>query len=491
MVSLFVRLALIWTSSSFLSSLVSVALAQPSGEKLRLDQKAVAERILKNSPQAKIDNLTSELARLEYATALSNLDWALTATGGLRRDESEPLTGGIIDRTDSLVTSVKLEKPLITGTTLSLEYARLSNQYDFTTGSTPTFNSSLTGDTLTLKLTQALWNNSFGRATRADVSAAEKTLEQARLQRLVSLQETVLRGIRLYWETFTARRNFEESVAARDRFVKLVESVRRKNSFGYTNPGELAQTEAELLVQEAKVKTESLTLLSKMDELKNFLDIPPGSEVDIVAPLEVPAIPALPTTALENLRAFRIQNLKLNSSELKEVAADSRSGPSLALVAELGANGVNDKASDSFNEMISQDNPQAYLGVLLTHQFGSGLQSERALNARLNKQIATLTRDTEVRKLTEKENFLRRQVQATYANALTSKSQKEFRQKAVQELQRSFNQGRTDISLLIEALNRYSAAEVNYAVTLGQYQIALNEWAAFRDELIPSQLEDK
>jgi outer membrane protein TolC len=113
------------------------------------------------------------------------------------------------------------------------------------------------------------------------------------------------------------------------------------------------------------------------------------------------------------------------------------------------------------------------------------------MNARLNKKIATLNRDTEVRKLTEKENFLRRQVQASYANALTSKSQKDFRQKAVKELQRSFNQGRTDISLLIEALNRYSAAEVNYAVTLGQYQIALNEWAAFRDELIPSQLEDK
>lgn len=469
----------------------NTAAVQASNPKLRLDQKAVAERVLKDSPQAKIDNLTSELARLEYATALSRLDWSLTFTGGINRDETEQLTGGIIDRTDSLVTSVKLEKPLLTGTNVSLEYARNSNQFDFATGSTPTFNNSLTSDSLTLQLSQSLWNNSFGRGTRAEVNAAEKALEQARLQRLVSLQETVLRGIRLYWETFTARRNFEESVAARDRYVKLVESVRRKNSFGYTNPGELAQTEAELLAREATVKTESLNYLSKMDELKNFLNVPEATEVDVVASLDVPALPTLPATSIEGLRSYRIQELRLKSSELREVAAKSRSGPSLALVAELEANGVNDQASDSFNEMIAQDNPRAYVGLLLTHQFGSGVQSERALNAKLNKQIASLNRDTEVRKLAERESFLKRQVQATYANALTSQNQKDFRQKAVQELQRSFNQGRTDISLLIEALNRYSASEVNYAVTLGQYQIALNEWAAFRDELIPSQLEDK
>lgn len=479
------------SASILLASLIGSLPSLASIEKLRLDQKTVAERVLKDSSQAKIDNLTSELARLQFATSLSQLDWSIALTGGLSRDESEALTGGIIERTDSLTSSLTLTKSLLTGTNLSIEYSRISNQYDFEPGSTPTFNSSLTGDTLTFSVTQNLWNNSFGKATRAELSAAEKALEQARLLRLVSLQETVLKGIRLYWETFTARRNFEESVAARDRYIKLVDSVRRKSSFGYTNPGELAQTEAELLAREATVKSESLTYLTKMDELKTFLNISATTEVDVVASLDVPAMPLLTTAEVEKLRAFRIQDLKLQSSQLSERAAESRSGPRLALVAELASNGVNDQATDSFSEMLAQDHPRAYVGLQLTHQFGSGLLSERALNAKLNTQIATLSRDTEVRKLKERESFLMRRVQATYANALTSKNQKDFRQKAIQELQRSFNQGRTDISLLIEALNRYSLSEVNYAVTLGEYQIALNEWAAFRDELIPSQLEDK
>jgi outer membrane protein TolC len=54
----------------------------------------------------------------------------------------------------------------------------------------------------------------------------------------------------------------------------------------------------------------------------------------------------------------------------------------------------------------------------------------------------------------------------------------------VQEIQRSYQQGRVDISQLIDALNRFFAAEIQYTQAVGDYQMSLNEWAAFQDQLI-------
>ncbi len=51
-------------------------------------------------------------------------------------------------------------------------------------------------------------------------------------------------------------------------------------------------------------------------------------------------------------------------------------------------------------------------------------------------------------------------------------------------MQRSFNNGRVDINLLIEAMNKFFSSQVQYTRAVGDYFIALNEWAALNDELI-------
>lgn len=52
------------------------------------------------------------------------------------------------------------------------------------------------------------------------------------------------------------------------------------------------------------------------------------------------------------------------------------------------------------------------------------------------------------------------------------------------ELNRSYTQGRTDIRNLIDAMNALNTTEVAHSRAVGDYFIALNEWAALRDELI-------
>ncbi|MNL71977.1 hypothetical protein D3C87_1972140 [compost metagenome] len=70
---------------------------------------------------------------------------------------------------------------------------------------------------------------------------------------------------------------------------------------------------------------------------------------------------------------------------------------------------------------------------------------------------------------------------------MSSERQRGFRDRAAKELTKTYNQGRTDISILITALNNFFNSEVVYQSAIGKYHIALNEWAAVRDELIADE----
>src|SRR5690606_3975170 len=111
-------------------------------------------------------------------------------------------------------------------------------------------------------------------------------------------------------------------------------------------------------------------------------------------------------------------------------------------------------------------------------------QEQEYTHRRIQRHLQETQLDRRRREFTDSENNNVRKVRAAYANALSAKKLVQFRDKAVKEITRSYNQGRSDISILIEAINRYSNAEVDFSRAIGDYQISLNEWAALRDELI-------
>jgi hypothetical protein len=112
------------------------------------------------------------------------------------------------------------------------------------------------------------------------------------------------------------------------------------------------------------------------------------------------------------------------------------------------------------------------------------------LNKKYAKDLAEVRLSRATQENADAQAQAQRQVQATYAAVLSTAEQKKYREKALAELNRSFNQGRTDISIYIDAMNKFSLAEIQYSRAIGDYQTALNEWAATRDELIPDAQEE-
>lgn len=466
------------------------AWAQTSpSQTITLSQKSVAELVLKQGPKTQEVNLKYQQFRLAPAIALSAYDWKLGAETGYQYDKSIGLlqssTAPTNNKYESYLTTLTLQKPFTSGTLLGVELKRTSQKAEGDGLSATPPIAQQTADSAGLTLEQSLLGNFFGAADRGTVNAAELTFEANNVARADELEGVVLDAIRQFWNAYVAQENFKEAVNSRDRYQKLVDAVKRKTSLGYSNPGDLPQVQAEFETREQKVKTASTDYIAAVENLVTLLALDPGTEVKFDVPKTIPAVPKLVEKKVEDLRAIRSQKLKVDAAKESLSAANSSSYPTLNLVGKAYTTGQDENSDGSYSEMVGGTKPRYYVGLRFAYNFGSDIQNETVLNKKMAKDLEETVLKRQLAESGNLEAQAQRKVQETYAIALSTEKQKGFREKASQELNRSYNQGRTDISVLITAMNNFFDSEVQYSQAVGNYAIALNEWAAARDELIP------
>ncbi|QDK36938.1 TolC family protein [Bdellovibrio sp. NC01] len=474
--------------------------ATSKAKEITLNQKLVAELALSQGYRTKEVNLQYQTYRLAVATTLSAYDWVVDATTGYSYDKSIGIANGTGGGVPSLLgsgsnildnkyqqyrTSIQLSKPFTTGTILGVQLNRISQDADYDPAITLPAPDNQTADSAGILLEQSLWQNFFGKADRATVNAANYTYDAQEILRANDLEDVVLEAIRQYWTTFAAQENFKEAIVSRDRYKKLVDAVKRKTSLGYSNPGDLPQAQAEYETREQTVKTASTDYLNNLTTLITLLNLDPNSDVKFDTTTLLPAVPKLPAKNIEDLRAIRSQKLKVEAAKENLEASKSKSHPTLNLVGQAYTSGWGENSQDSYSQLTSGDKPKYYIGLRFRYNFGSDVQNEDIINKKINKDLEETRLSLQTLSSNDLQAQSERRVQETYAVALSAQKQKAYREKAAQELNRSYAQGRTDISILITAMNNFVAAEVAYIQAVGNYHIALNEWAAARDELIP------
>lgn len=470
--------------------LVILSLCNPShggeGQKVKLTQKNVAELVLTKSMIAEEVNSRYQQLRFAPAEALKSFDWNLNLESGFVYNKAATFSATDA-KTEQIVTTLGLSKSYLTGTKAGVEFNRVSQKFDKGSLQFAQTPPSATLDRIGFTLEQSLLGDFLGATSRSIVSSAELNFQANSLLRADELQEAVLEGLRIFWNTYVSQENFKETLAARDRYKQLVSTVQRKASYGYTAPGELTQVQAELEGREQAVKRASIEYLGNLEKLQLYLNLDPGSEITFEVPSQIPPLPELPLKSLENLRELRSQKLKVEAAEKAYSASQAKSTPQVKFVGNIYSSGVDETAESALPKAMSGSNLQYYAGLQLTYQFGSDYQTEELINRRASLELERTRLRRQQWQAKDTEAQAQRKVQAFYSVAESAKKQKELRDKTVAELQRSYNQGRTDIRNLIEALNGYFSAEVQLTRALGDYQISLNEWAAARDELIPDQ----
>lgn len=458
-----------------------------------LTPEEVIRLTLTQGNQAKEIRLQVAQNRLAEVVVQSSYDWRLNLESGFEYDRSKSWSPwmGSDAKYERLKTSISLERFLTSGTWLGFEINQLSQKANFGTtssGSTSTLiPAEASQQSTSLFLEQSLLGaNSFGQTDRAQMSAAHQTALAVEILEADDLQHVVLANLRQFWETSVAEKNFQQSIAAQSRYTELVNVIRKKTKLGFANPGELFLAQAELELRNQNVISSKNDYLLKKGLLLTALNLPPHTELAFHFPMTLPETPSiLLPTSLDHLRPLRSQKLKAGAAEAALTAAKSQEGIDFRLVARATMTGAEDSSEEALRESFSLSHPKYYAGIKLSHAFGSETKSETIKN-----RLATLALEkNRYEKITTEtqESLLQsqRRIQSTFATCVSASALAGFRKKAVQELSRSFQQGRTDFRILIEAMNNEVAAEVSLTRSLAEAQLALIEFSALKDELIP------
>lgn len=457
-----------------------------SAEKINLTQKVMADLVVQKSFKVIETDLKYEQNRLAPFQTMSQYDWKWTLESGYEIDKTESLSLIGDYRFERYKTSAILSKSLITGTLLSLDASRISQKKEGDSFSTTaaTGSNQYTLDTWGLSIEQSLWGNAFGKADRLKIRSAENLYKSQIITRSDELQNIVLDGLRLYWNAYVAQENLKESINSRDRYQKLVSSIQKKSSLGYTSPGELNQVLAEAESREQNVKNNSQEFLKQTENLVTLLNLPPKTEVTFEIPKSLPTLPKFEAKDPKSTRSIKSQELKVEIAKDQVAEVDSKNSVNINLVGKLSATGLDETSSESLSELTRGKNPKAYVGIKLTHSFGSDVQKEEFLNKKAAAEMENAKLSRLVLEFQDKQLQAYRKAQVALQLVESIKKQKDYREKALNELNRSYGQGRTDIRNLIEAMNNYFSMEVAYSRAVGDYFIAINEYLALRDELI-------
>lgn len=477
-------------SAFFVFLILATVSTYAESKKIQLTQKDVAELVLKQGPKTKEVNDTFLQNRIIPAKARLGYDWTATAATGYEFDKTQQFSPSTIPGSNyrRLISTLSLSKSFTSGSVLGIDYSRLSQKatYDYIVPDvTPTGPTSLTQDLFDVTLEQYLLGNAFGRADRATIDSADKTFEAAKVLRANSLQDVVLETIQAYWDAYVAKETLQESLSSRDRYKNLVKQVKRKTSFGYSAPGELAQAQAEYEGLVQKVKSASTDYLTKTEALATLLNLPPDTDIEFKVDTKVPELPSLPPVKVDDLRVIRAQKLLVDAAKADLTASRSKSYPDVNFVGKVYSSGYDETSGGSFSSAASGVHPRYYAGLKFQYNFGSNYQNEDILNKKVTKELQETVLS---RKKMEQNDALaeaQREVQSTYAIVQSAIQQNDYRVKAARELSNAYGQGRTDIKVLIDAINNQFATEVALSQAIGNYQFALNKWAATRDELIP------
>lgn len=469
---------------------------------IELSPQDVVDLALKQSLNVKKSELTAQQAEANAEAVRGTYDLIFKLAPKFEYTEAESLTGtsNPIDRTWTLSSS--LTKALASGTMLTLQYDRISQESALSSFSSSLRRPTAALDALTLTIRQSLWRNIFGQADRATLDSADAGTLSARMVREEALEEVVLKSLTLYWAAFVAETQLRENTAARQKYQELVKAVRRKVGFNLSSPGELPRLEAEFETSDSRVKQSSRSYLAAIDELRTALQMSntasnvPSTEtsketvtfkVQILEPTDLPVIPKLAAVDIMALRPYKIAQLKAQIADWDRTVARSSSRPKLDLVAVSKATGVDDTSDRSFSEMASGSKPTYTLGLELEWPLDSATFRGKTAVAELAYQSTTL--DLKLAEDTLRDGIANaeRAAIANHETALSTIEVVNKRTRVVRELEASYRQGRTPLVELIRSFNDLFAAQQERAKAIGDYQVALNQWAAYRDELVKNE----
>ncbi len=488
----------------------SVALAAPTVEDFpadavqllkslpnqRLELPFVLKRAAESSDSfrsAKAGFLTAPVTELQASSALAWRPYAKFSRLDDRREASNSFSP---NHTEGTSVAVGLATAFQSGTLVQAEVSHSNNLIAF-----PTFGRFDYFDTQsTLSITQKLWADSFGQATRAQQRSAKKFSEAEGLQAQVGMEEWVLGLVRLYYGAWLSQAQARAAKEGFDRKVRFQSLVGLQAQRGTAEKPDVLQVEGAVTAAKNQLEGAELRLQDTWRDLVLSLKFNPEwtriPATRIPLALDEPQVEAMKLCGSESKLNAAPESLELQRARSQAQAAldsqkraEALARPNLELQGQVFTNGVASTANASFSDFGSRVGKGYAVGVTLSLPIGFTAEKADVLASTANWIRAdagqSIAQDQNVSRWTAVCLDLHRLKRAQESTHRTASS---FRDRARLEEER-FRLGRSSTFQVIQAGDDATQAELildGTAVELRQvaWQV-LRQAGRVREEMLP------
>lgn len=234
----------------------------------------------------------------------------------------------------------------------------------------------------TVTLTQNLWKDGFGYATRKGVAAGEAASEAQEQALKETLEDWTLGIVQVFYGAWLAQAQAKTAIANVSRRERLVKNTQLRVNRGTSETPDLLQVQNALLSSEVQRDQAAEVLGNRWRELRaaiklpeNLIDIDP---IDIPIALDDPGAAMLEACgprvklnpAPKESAATRKTELQKRSAELTEDRARNSLAPSLEVQAGIFSNGIDFSRGTTFGEAFRREHPGWSLGATLSLPLG-------------------------------------------------------------------------------------------------------------------------
>lgn len=455
---------------------------------VELSPQDVVDLAIRQAPDVKTSELRAQQAEGAAEKRRGVYDLILRFSPTYEYTEALLLTGTGNPSDKTLTMIASLSKRFSTGTTVTVDYNGISQESVLSNFTSNLRRPNAALNAVTLSIRQALWSNILGESDRAELDLIDATVFSAKLQREEALEQAILSSLNFFWNAYVAEIQLKENTAARQKYEELVKAVRRKAGYNLSTPGELPRLEAEFQAADRNVKISSAQYLASLDNLRTNLQLDPKTPITFkmqaTEAADIPAVPKMAAVDITKLRPVVIAKVNFENAQRNKTSQDVLSRPRLDLVARARSTGVDETTDLAFSKMTSASKPTYAVGFELEWPLDSSLFLGSRAEAEAIYQISQIDYKLSQDRLRDSIADAERTAVAFRDSALASIEIVAKRARVVRELETAYRQGRTPLVELIRAFNDLFSSQQERARAVGNYMIALNTWAAVRDELV-------
>ncbi len=454
--------------------LMLILIAQPcltyaKDKEYQLSLKEVTDLALQNNFSIQMAKYDALISRTDKLGAQSIYDSVLKADANYKENKKVRTSTAVSDHTIENNYNLELSKKIPTGTTVTVD---MDNARSWGRTSSLKLNP-MHQSTLGVTLKQELGKNFLGIEDRGDVKITLFDISNTEYTSLDTIETEVAAVQKAYWNLALAYelKNIQESVV--EQAKRLYNSHQEKLKDGLSELPDVIASEAnylerinQLLLDENNIAAKENVLKLQLNIAEDTAKILPKEKIEI-APYKSSLQGSL-KEAFNNRRDYKRYSNEISSKNIKVSVKKSNLWPEINLTASLAQNGIGDHFSQSAKNLDSDDNQEIFAGVSISFAL-ENKEARSQLSAAKLEQAKALVQ----MKLIERQIILGIHDQVRECNILKTSAQNkqkiaDLQQKKLEEEEKRFNQGRSNIDTIIRyqddlLRSRVTSALANYA----------------------------